>query len=495
MTVHSDLLQGQIYEPIKLDLFDAHRWPYHADSDSSGQGGRPETGFNHCLHFRYSNIARSLDCCSYWIDAICIPDDHELRGEAIASINETFMNAKATLVCDKDVMSVDASNMTISVCETLLATIAVSDWNSRAWTFLEAFRARKTLHLLCRNNNVVSLKEVIETVYRNGMLEIGILSLAMPHFLPSFDDSKLAGDSREGYQAGYLPIETSGGLLSHRPASRPGDDVVIWSLLMSESAIFYDAETFWKAMQGPIFQRSKLSGKIVFKGARISTGYLVSSIPRLKTRGLGWAPASPTIGFSSQSVTDGLSGFDGGQSVLGYVTPDGLVADWLLWKFDSTTFWQQADVRWQRNLAKITAQFLQGYRRGAILCAIEERVYHPSRNWENWWENDGRLRRKILVVCGTNEMDGLVVETYTRNITGPKRLYNSIGPRGIYKWIGLRKLCLMIGSKRLISSVGIRLGSWKKNRDAVGWEWRGVYAWDDSEPLPQMQRATSVLIV
>lgn len=371
------------------------------------------------------------------------------------------MDAKVMLVCDKDIMELDISNMSTSVCETLLVTLAVSDWNCRAWTFLEAFRARRTIHLLCRNNAVVSLKQVIETVHQNGMLEVGILYLAMPHFLPSFDDSIMAedklGGSRQDYQAGYLPIETSGGLLSHRPASRPGDDVVIWSLLMSKNTVFHDAETFWKALQGPILQRSEKSGTIISHGAWIRTGYLISSAPRLKTRGLGWAPASPTFRFSSLSATNGLGGFDGGVSGHGWITPDGLVADWFLWKFDGTTFRQQVDIRWQRNLAKIITQFLQGYRWGAILRSIEERG--TGFNSGLWWEDGGRLRRKIFVVCGTNETDGPVVESYTFNSLEPRR------PK------------------------------WDKNSKVVDWEWRGIYAWDDSEPQPDMQRVKKFLIV
>ena len=366
------------------------------------------------------------------------------------------MNAKVMLVCDKDVMSVDISNMTTSVCETLLITTAVSDWNCRAWTFLEAFRARRTIHLLCRNNAVVSLKQVIETVHRNGMLELGLLCLAMPHFLPPFDDHVMAelrsGGQGQKFEAGYLSIDTSGDLLSHRPASRPGDDVVIWSLLLSKSTVFNDAEAFWKAMQGPIFRPAAVTGR----GARIRTGYLISSAPRLKTRGLGWAPASPTFRFSSHSATDGLSGSDGGASEPGWITPDGLVADWLHWKFDSTPFRQQKNILWPRNLEKITTQFLQGYRWGAILRVIEGRYGFGSGGW---WEADGRLRRPIFVVCGTNEIGGPVIETYTFGLdeqNGPK---------------------------------------WDKNSKAVGWEWKGIYAWDESEPAPEMQIAKKFLIV
>ena len=96
------------------------------------------------------------------------------------------------LVCDRDMMEVSVSNLSTEVCETLLVTAVASDWNTRAWTFFEAFRARRTLHLLCKNNAVVSLKQVIETVHHKGALEIGNLLLANPHFLPPLHDHELA---------------------------------------------------------------------------------------------------------------------------------------------------------------------------------------------------------------------------------------------------------------------------------------------------------------
>ena len=58
-------------------------------------------------------------------------------------------------------MEVDVSSMTTLVYEKLLAIVLVSDWNTRAWTFLEAFRARRNLHLLCKHDATVSLQQVI----------------------------------------------------------------------------------------------------------------------------------------------------------------------------------------------------------------------------------------------------------------------------------------------------------------------------------------------
>ena len=358
-------------------------------------------------------------------------------------------------------MEIDASDLTTSICETLLVTTIVSDWNTRAWTFLEAFRARRNIHLLCKNNVVVSLKQIIQQVYHEGALDIGILLLAVPHFLPPFDDRALAepkSESRVYFEAGYLPIETSGILLSHRPASRAGDDIVIWSLLISERSIFYGAEAFWRSLQGPMLQTSEETGRIFSRAAQIKTGYLVSNAPRLKATGLGWAPVSPTLHASvQQSEIRDLDGFDGGESAYAYITTDGLVGDWLLWKFNGNRFQHLSNYsQYSNNLAEIKMQYLQGYRWGAILCPILEQY---NGDVEFWWEEGGRTRSTVVVICGTNETNGSVVEGYTYNSSDPKR------------------------------------GHWDKNNDQVGWEWRGVYVWDNAEPLPKWRKVKNFLVV
>lgn len=76
---------------------------------------------------------------------------------------------------------------------------------------------------------------------------------------------------------GDMPIEVGGTLLSYRPASRPGDDIVIWSLIFDPLKPSYDAEQFW---------RSRI-------GSYVATGFLLSSAARLRSKGLSWAPATP----------------------------------------------------------------------------------------------------------------------------------------------------------------------------------------------------------
>ena len=100
------------------------------------------------------------------------------------NIDKVFTESKVTLVCDKDVMEIDITNLTIKVQESLLATLIVSDWNLRAWTFLEAFRGRESIFLLCKNNVVVSLREIVDAVHSEGSIDISILLLNTPKLLP-----------------------------------------------------------------------------------------------------------------------------------------------------------------------------------------------------------------------------------------------------------------------------------------------------------------------
>ena len=260
------------------------------------------------------------------------------------------------------------------------------------------------------------------------------------------------------HEAGYLEVDTGGNLLSRRPASRPGDDIVIWSLLISDKTIFRSAEAFWKSMQGLAFHTSEDTGVTIFSAGRIKSGYLVSSTPRLKEKGLRWAPISPTFPTSVGFGKDFLNDSDSGMSLSAHVTADGLVGDWLLWRFDNSRL-QRLLNHSSRNLRKIGRQYLRGYRWGVVLRPIQEQGYSEYMGAQ-WWEDGSRSRQTIVVVCGTNERKGAVTETFISGL-----------------------------SKQDLGSI-----EWKKNPKATGWEWRGVYSWDNVKPLPEMRKALLFLI-
>ena len=298
---------------------------------SHGQGGRPENGMNRCLHERYENIARTMGCDSYWMDTPCIPTDRVLRREAIRNINQIFAQSKATLVCDRDLLEIDTTgNLSVELRELILVTVMTCDWNIRAWTFLEAFRARESIHLLCKDNRTISLKETVEVVHREGSLDIGAMLLTVPHLLPRvrrIDGPGIATADkypdilrmRQRYNPllqGFLTVENSGMFLSHRPASRPSDNIVIWSLLLNEK-VYENAIDFWRGRQDHI----------------INTSFLVSTTPRLNIWRLGWAPASPHIFLDASAVSEPRSmGFNEVSSEVGRITAEGLNGNWLFCK-------------------------------------------------------------------------------------------------------------------------------------------------------------------
>lgn len=263
---------------------------------SHGQGGRPEingTGLNDCLHRRYCRIARQFECTSYWMDTPCIPQDHQLRNEAISYINEVFAKSKMTLICDRDLMEleVEAGPNEVQSYERIIATMLVCDWNVRAWTLLESMRGRRRIHVLCKNNTVVSVKKALDVVHQRGHIDLASLTLTSQHMMPWLDRSD---SSIPGYDPDLLPLRIPEAtlLLVNRHASRNGDDVVIWTLLTG-SQPFFDPEDFWFHVWTTLQE--------------LPSGYLFSDVPRLQEiPGLRWAPSQPRRANSIRSFSSSL---------------------------------------------------------------------------------------------------------------------------------------------------------------------------------------------
>jgi hypothetical protein len=245
---------------------------------SHGQGGRPEiyeTGLNSCLHRRYCRIARDYGCTSYWLDTPCIPHERQLREHAISQINRIFAESRITLICDRDLMNIKVTDKPLSTntSEKIISTLLVCDWNVRAWTLLESMRGRKHIYILCKNDAIVSVREVLEIVYSKGCIDIAILTLTSQHLVPWQIGAEDSGKEMEG-----IDIPEATAILSHRHASRPGDDIVIWSLMVSTEP-FFTAKDFWEPKTGIM--------RIV---------YLMSDLPRLQdVPGRSWAPSRPRL--------------------------------------------------------------------------------------------------------------------------------------------------------------------------------------------------------
>ena len=84
------------------------------------------------------------------------------------------------------------------------------------------------MQILCKGDVIVSLKESVEIVYRTGGIDIALFLHTIPHLLPP---NTRSGANKFTYRPhgmnSFADIETGSSYLSHRAASRRGDDVVI----------------------------------------------------------------------------------------------------------------------------------------------------------------------------------------------------------------------------------------------------------------------------
>ncbi|KAF8864012.1 hypothetical protein BDZ45DRAFT_614759 [Acephala macrosclerotiorum] len=310
-----------------------------------GQGGRPEAvlvegemgGFNNCLHERYAAIANRLGCDSYWMDTPCIPEDHELRAESISNINKVFTESKITLVCDRDIMQIDVrpllahpdgtTGFLVGLRESIIATLLVCDWNVRSWTLLESMRGRKNIHLLCKDNEVIHLKKVVDMTCQHGSIDIAILFMSCQHMLPAIAaiPEQMNFPARiilDDINLGYIRIEEAACLLNSRHASRPGDDLVIWSLLVGPIA-FNDPERLWHAQLSTVLYM-------------VRTGFLLSSAPRMKgIKGLQWAPRQPAFHLPANATLDAkiYPAYDGSDTEFATIRKEGLGGEWAVHEF------------------------------------------------------------------------------------------------------------------------------------------------------------------
>lgn len=368
---------------------------------SHGQGGRPEvdggTGLNNCLFRRYCRIAEMYGCDSFWMDTPCIPSDHDLRKDAIANINLIFATSKLTLVCDKDLMAIDVRDGDIAAKEAIVSMILVCDWNVRAWTLLEALRGRHNIHVLCRNDVVVSLKDVLLDVCNRGSIDIAALFLSAQHLLPSQAYIHGLGNDHPSQSSqwivnrrkGFVDIKEAAGLLSHRQASRPGDAVIIWSLLCGDT-VFDKAEDIWRNQQR--------------RG--VPSGWLVSSYERLSVQGFSWAPSRPNFslhGEGSHADYDKLLlPYHGVETRIGLMTERGLHGDWWAYKFQV-----RRKTALNRVLERLTGAAVPlekaavGYLDGEAWCAL----LRPLHAWRRdvWVPHPRRLSKAVFAVVGSDD--------------------------------------------------------------------------------------------
>ncbi|KAI4215746.1 MAG: hypothetical protein LQ351_001733 [Letrouitia transgressa] len=246
--------------------------------------------------------------------------------------------------------------------ETILATVLLSDWNTRAWTYLESMRGRNNLYLLCKNSYCIKFLDLIQDIWSEGCIDIAILSLTVRHMLP-------AGAIGEN---AYL--EPAGNMLSHRPASRKGDDLVIWSLLIGLDKS--------GTAQLPFGETDQNSEEFCFRfwqtfiGEWISPGFLMSSAPRLKTPGFTWAPRTATCLPEGADTWLKQAHFNGPPTRNVKITNQGIMGEWVWYPFQTKEFLSLALSPYTSGIAnrlkQICEEHLRGYSEGALIHPITE---------------------------------------------------------------------------------------------------------------------------
>lgn len=413
---------------------------------SHGQGGRPEDGINVCLHQRYCHLAESFGCNSYWIDSTCIPDDAQLRKEAIMVINDIFCDSKVTLISDRDLQSKLLSSSSTEDLETLLSILLVCDWGVRAWTMLEAIRGSESVHILCGDDQTVRLTDVLRKVPSVGAVDLAVLLGSAQHLLPSFD----AGSAKS--------IEEIGHLLSQRHASRKDDEITIWGLL-SNLAAPKDVLQLWKAH------------------SEVNTGFLISSAPRIQECfGYGWAPATPYIRPRDRSVALGNNAehtyrirypsYDGRGSYPAQITSQGLWSKWLTHDLDRDYISKLWDACVDEMIpTQWTDQELEE-------PLFTENSDTNTQIFERPGYANGCYISKSLSAAPNAKVR--IIRPLVKEGNDPYLANNARGE----DFTILVAICVCTGLGGIDShSNGL------KNRKVEEWHWKGVYEWiDDSHP-------------
>ncbi|OQV09081.1 hypothetical protein CLAIMM_13259 [Cladophialophora immunda] len=410
------------YSPVSSQtLAISHVW-------SHGQGGRPETGINTCLHQRYCRLARQFGCDTYWIDAAGIPSETTLRRQAIDSINEIFAAAKVTLIIDMDVQSVDVTlpEPSIAQIETLISTLLVSDWTVRGWTLLEGIRRSRAIWLLCKNDEVINLRYALAMLHERGAIDIGVLLGSAQHLIPHSDPA-----SRKS-------VEEAGYLLSQRHTSWPEDVIICWTLLIN-APVKREAAGLWQ------------------KQTRVRSGYILSSAPRVGTmKGLGWAPSTPYIRPIRRSVglDDGRSqeysvrfpSYDGEGSLFVNITDDGLRGKWRVVEADRSLLESNKD-----------------------LCC--ELTPVP----EAWQDDELDLEAAEMIYAHPDDALAWLTMAELLDHGARVRLVRAVAEDGI---------SAAVSSSQRGEDFGLIAAICASLNGGLSWEWKGVYSWQESENYP-----------
>ncbi|PVH88675.1 hypothetical protein DL98DRAFT_155499 [Cadophora sp. DSE1049] len=236
----------------------------------------------------------------FWIDAMCIPEDRELKMKSIGFMDQIYKNSTVVMVLDKTLQQMPIETLSY---ECLALCILLSDWNRRLWTFQEArLGTNLAISLNGRWISVHMLCQVLFESMRN--------STATPITLDC------------AHQLACLTQNTTGlfewmPLLQFRACSVATDEALVISTLLD-----LDTESLLEEKDGDM-RMAKMWAMI----GRVPEGILFHASPKLEVDGYRWAPRTLLCG-STETGIGGARYLDAG------VTTGGLLAEYFVCDFE-----------------------------------------------------------------------------------------------------------------------------------------------------------------
>lgn len=110
----------------------------HVWSDGTGVGIGNPGEVNSCIYRRFASKAAELGCNGIWWDAICVPENRELKRNAMNNMHLTYQYARHTIVHDKYLTKFPWTDDAAPGI-----ALVLSPWFTRGWTALELAMSRE----------------------------------------------------------------------------------------------------------------------------------------------------------------------------------------------------------------------------------------------------------------------------------------------------------------------------------------------------------------
>jgi hypothetical protein len=110
----------------------------HVWSDGTGTGTWPSKQVNECLYSYFKGVAERFQCEGIWWDTLCVPQDRNVRSDALNLMHLNYEYARVTLVHDRFLR-----NLPFEGPDQASFAIILSPWFTRGWTALELAKSRK----------------------------------------------------------------------------------------------------------------------------------------------------------------------------------------------------------------------------------------------------------------------------------------------------------------------------------------------------------------